>query len=845
VSSLAEFLDRQRGSSNAIAADDVIEAMIDWSADNGRTLYPHQEAAILELLSGNNVILSTPTGSGKSMVALAAHAKARTGTGRSWYTAPVKALVTEKFFDLCEQLGPEHVGMMTGDSSFNADAPVMCCTTEILAYMALREGALTDADTVVLDEFHFYADPDRGWAWQVPLLELSNATFLLLSATLGDTRFLADDLTRRTRRHTVVINDAIRPVPLRYEYRYELLHHVIEELVAGDAAPLYLVNFTQADAVEQANSLASVVKLGTEAKAIVAAELAKAPMPPGFGRDLARLLRNGVGVHHAGMLPRHRRLVERLTQRGVLKVISGTDTLGVGVNLPIRTVVFTRLYKFDGTGSRMLSAREFHQIAGRAGRAGYDTEGLVVALAPDHEAEYLSRMAKAGTDAKKQRKATRPPPPRGYIRYDDATFAALQIAPPERLESSFAVTPAMMLHLLDRPADTWTTVKSLLMDNHEPRNRQRRHARRAIGLYRSLLASGVVEQLDGPLADGRRVRVDRSLQQDFALNQPLAPFLLDLLPMLDKDDAGHGYAVLAAVESVLDDPRQVLFAQRDRAKTEAMAAMKAAGIEYEERIERLDKVTWPKPMAEEIYAAFDLWRLSHRWIDGANVSPKGVVRDMWERAMDFPTFIRHYGLKRSEGTLLRYLSDAYRTIMRTIPDDAKTDEIVEIADWLDGVIRATDSSLIDEWQAMRDDAPPALPSPDVPDAGDLVRRPAALRALIRSRVFRWVQLAAGRRWDALHDDLVEAGDHHWSAERLEAEFAPYFAEHAVIDIDAEARGPHRFDVTEDSAARRWTVMQILADPERFDEWQLAAEFDLDATERDAELRCHLVGLARG
>ena len=853
MSSLAEFLDRQLGSHESSqhipAADDVIEAIVDWSTDNGRTLYPHQEAAILELLSGNNVILATPTGSGKSMVALAAHAEARYGLGRSWYTAPVKALVSEKFFDLCEQLGPENVGMMTGDSSFNAEAPVMCCTTEILAYMALRDGELTDADTVVLDEFHFYADPERGWAWQVPLLELTRATFLLLSATLGDTRFLADDLTRRTGRRTVVIDDSVRPVPLRYEYRYELLHHVIEDLLAGDAAPLYLVNFTQADAVEQANALASVVKLGADAKAIVAAELAKSPMPPGFGRDLARLLRNGVGVHHAGMLPRHRRLVERLTQRGVLKVVSGTDTLGVGVNLPIRTVVFTRLYKFDGSGSRMLSAREFHQIAGRAGRAGYDTEGLVVALAPDHEAEYLNRMAKAGADVKKQRKATRPPPPRGYVRYDDATFAALQIAPPERLESSFAVTPAMMLHLLDRPADTWETARSLLMDNHEPRSRQRRHARRAIGLYRSLRASGVVEQLDAPLSDGRRVIVDRSLQHDFALNQPLAPFLLDLLPLLDRDDTGHGYAVLAAVESVLDDPRQVLFAQRDRAKTEAMAAMKATGIEYEERIERLEKVSWPKPMAEEIYAAFDEWRVRHRWIDGANVSPKGVVRDMWERAMDFPTFVRHYGLKRSEGTLLRYLSDAYRTITRTIPDDAKTDEIVEIADWLDGVIRATDSSLIDEWQALRDgetapthDMVPVA-APSAPDPADLVRRPAALRALIRSRMFRWIQLAAARRWEALHDDLVEAGDHRWSAESLEAEFAPYFAEHATIGIDADARGPQRFDV-DDDGDRLWRIRQTLADPEQFDEWHLTAEFDLDATEHDAELRCRLIALAR-
>lgn len=851
MSSLAAFLDRTEAAGATPTEEDVIEAMMDWSADNGRTLYPHQENAILELLSGNNVILATPTGSGKSMVALAAHAKARVMGGRSWYTAPVKALVTEKFFDLCEQLGPENVGMMTGDSSFNADAPIMCCTTEILAFMALREGALTKADTVVLDEFHFYADPDRGWAWQVPLLELTSATFLLLSATLGDTRFLAEDLARRTGRTTVVINDSVRPVPLRYEYRLERLHHVIEELVQGNASPLYLVNFTQADAVEQANNLASVVKLAPEAKAVVAAELGRITMPPGFGRDLARLLRNGVGVHHAGMLPRHRRLVERLTQQGVLKVISGTDTLGVGVNLPIRTVVFTRLYKYDGSGSRMLSAREFHQIAGRAGRAGYDTEGLVVSLAPDHEAEYLSRMTKAGNDTKKQRKATKPAPPRGFVHYDTTTFAALQVAQPERLESSFSVTPAMLLHLLDRPADTWTTARALLTDNHEPRSRQRRHVRRAIGLYRSLRASGVVEQLDQPLADGRRVRVDRALQKDFALNQPLAPFLLDVLPLLDADDDRHAFAVLAAVECVLDDPRQVLFAQRDRAKTEAMAEMKAAGIQYEERIERLEKVTWPKPMADELYEAFDNWRVGHAWIDGANVSPKGVVRDMWERAMDFPSFVRHYGLKRSEGTLLRYLSDAYRTITRTIPDDIKTDEIIEIADWLDGVIRTTDSSLIDEWQAMRDDAPPelltqaaAMLPTEGPDRSDIVRRPAALRALIRNRMFRWVQLASGRSWDGLHEDLAEVGENHWSADRLREAFAQYYSEHTSIGIDGDARGANRFVLTE-GADRRWTVVQTLLDPDGFAEWRLTAEFDLDATERDGELRATLIGVSRG
>ncbi len=326
-----------------IDPDVLLEAMVTWAQLRGLELYPHQEEAILELLAGSNVILGTPTGSGKSLVALAVHARSVAGGRRSWYTAPVKALVSEKFFELCRELGPENVGLLTGDSAVNAEAPVICCTTEILALAALRNGRETEAETVVLDEFHFYGDPDRGWAWQVPLLELPHASFLLLSATLGDVRFFRDDLTRRTGRETVVVDDATRPVPLRFEYRTTMLHHSIEELLDGGQSPLYLVNFSQRDALAMASAMASVAKLDPDAKKIVADELAVAKLPAGFGRDLARLLRNGVGVHHAGMLPRYRRLVERLTQQGVLKVISGTDTLGVGVNLPIRTVVFTRL----------------------------------------------------------------------------------------------------------------------------------------------------------------------------------------------------------------------------------------------------------------------------------------------------------------------------------------------------------------------------------------------------------------------------------------------------------------------------------------------------------------------
>lgn len=835
--------------------DEVLLAVTEWAEATGRPLYPHQEEAILELLSGANVILATPTGSGKSLVALAAHARSVTGGGRSWYTAPVKALVSEKFFDLCRELGPENVGLLTGDSAVNPDAPVLCATTEILAHVALRDGAEADVETVVLDEFHYYGDPDRGWAWQVPLLELPQASFLLMSATLGDVTFFADELTRRTGRPTAVVDDAVRPVPLRYEYRRTLLHHTVEDLLAADAAPLYIVNFSQKDAVAQASALASITKLDDDAKAIVAEELSRAKLPAGFGRDLGRLLRNGVGVHHAGMLPRYRRLVERLTQQGALKVVSGTDTLGVGVNLPIRTVVLTRLYKYDGTESRLLTAREFHQIAGRAGRAGYDTEGLVVALAPDHVAANDAAEAKAGDDPKKKRKLKKAAPPRGFVFYDEDTFTRLQTARPEPLESSFRITPGMLMQLLDRPGPAWDHGRALLLGNHEPRSRQRRHVRTALSLYKALRTAEVVRLLDDPDEYGRFVEVDRDLQADFALDQLLSPFLLFAVPLLDADHEAYALALLALVEAVVDNPFPILMAQKDKAKDEAMAAMKAAGVEYEERIAELEKVNYPQPMRDQIYDVFDRWRGTNPWIGDRNIAPKGVVRDLWDRSMDFPSYVRYLGIKRSEGLLLRYLSDVYKTMLRAVPDAAKTDEVDELTDWLGAVIRTTDSSLLDEWTAMF--APEAGGDLDL-DAlegateaeTDVTSDRRAFRALVRTRVFRWVQYAATQRWEAWSADLTEIGDHGWTATKLAEQFAPYFDAYAAvpraeaIGIDGDARGPARFLVADEGERERWTVEQILIDPEGHDEWYLEVTVDLPASAEAGEVVARLGGLRR-
>ena len=493
--------------------DSLFDAFTTWAAGRGLVLYPAQEEALIEIVSGSNVIVATPTGSGKSLVAAGAQFAALADGRRSFYTAPIKALVSEKFFDLCHTFGRERVGMMTGDAAVNAQAPIICCTAEILANIALRDGATADVGQVVMDEFHFYAEPDRGWAWQIPLLALPQVQHILMSATLGDvTRFEAD-LTRRTGRPTTTVRSASRPVPLDYGYRLSPVLETVEELINGGQAPIYIVHFTQASAIERAQTLMSTNLCTREEKDQIAELIGDFRFSTGFGKTLSRFVRSGVGVHHAGMLPKYRRLVERLAQAGLLKVICGTDTLGVGINVPIRTVLFTALSKYDGSKTRHLSAREFHQIAGRAGRAGYDDAGSVVVQAPEHVTENEKALAKAGDDPKKRRKVVRRKPPDGFVSWGEATFERLVAADPEPLTSSFAVSHSMLLNVLDRPGDGCAALRHLLVDNHEPRPAQRNHIRKAIAIYRSLLAAGVVERLDHADDRGRLVRVTVDLQE--------------------------------------------------------------------------------------------------------------------------------------------------------------------------------------------------------------------------------------------------------------------------------------------------------------------------------------------
>ena len=809
-----------------LTEEEAFEAFTNWVADRGIELWPHQEEALMSLMVGDHVILGTPTGSGKSLVALGIHFMAMCFGETSYYTAPIKALVSEKFFNLVELLGRDNVGMITGDVHINTEAPVICCTEEILANQALREGPDALVHSVAMDEFHFFSDTDRGWAWQVPLLTLPKTQFLLMSATLGDVTQIADLLRRQTTRDVSNVTDAPRPVPLSYEYALTPLEGTVELALRKDEGPLYVVHFSQDAALTSAQNLASYGVATKEQREAVKEAMKGAQFSTAFGKTLKRLLGCGVGVHHAGMLPRYRLLVEKLAQQGLLPVICGTDTLGVGINVPIHTVVLMQLTKFDGRKMRRLRSREFHQIAGRAGRSGFDTEGVVIAEAPEHEIENHKAEVKAAGDPKKLKKIKKKRPPENFVNWNEDTFNKFIESVPEQLTPRMRITHSMVLAEVEQGGNARARVDQLIEDSLQPAEEKvKLHVRAAEVLQTLIDADVVVHEVDENGEDVYSVTMD--LPEDFALDQPLSPFLLAALELLDPESPEYAFDLVSMVEATLEDPRQVLRAQERKARDAAMAEMKMDGVDYDERLERIADVTYPKPLEDLLDAAFSKYCDAVPWARDYCLRPKSVLRDMLESAADFKGYIQKLGIMRYEGILLRYLSEAFRGLDRTIPEDKRTEQLKDIIAWLGLIVRSVDSSLVDEWEnagAVLDAAPP-----DAAGVEAVVRDRRGLTVLVRNALFSRVRMAAHR--DAA--GLGEAdGDWGFGERAWMQALDEYYETHEEILLDADARSKAylMFDEADEEELCVWHVRQIFHDEAGDNDFIIVADVDLDATQ---------------
>jgi superfamily II RNA helicase len=812
--------------------DMLLGRFLEYVQGRNLELYPAQEAALLELYEEKNVILNTPTGSGKSLVAAAVQFKALAQGRRSIYTCPIKALVNEKWLDLCREFGPDNVGLSTGDATVNHNAPILCCTAEILANIALREGPAANVHEVIMDEFHYYSDRERGVAWQIPLLTLPQARFLLMSATLGETAFFEEALTRLNGRPSVTIQSTTRPVPLEYAYSEIPLAQTVERLATEGKSPIYVVHFTQLDAAQSAQDFTSINVCTREEKAAIADALAGYKFSSPYGPDIRRWLRHGIGLHHAGILPKYRILVEQLTQKGLLKIICGTDTLGAGINMPIRSALFTRLCKFDGQKTAILSARDFHQISGRAGRKGFDDRGWVIAQAPEHVVENIKLDEKAAKTGKKSVKQK--PPEKNFVNWDKQTFVRLMNAPPERLVSRFQVSHGTLLNVLSRPGDGCRAMQKLIHDCHDSPKAKKEHTRRAWQLFRSLVDRKIIEFIP-QTATGAYLRVHIDLQADFSMDQALSLYLLDTIPLVDPEAPDYALVLLTLVESILENPEIILRKQLDKVKDRKMAEMKMDGLDYDKRMEELEKLEYPKPNREFIYSTFNAFSDKHPWVGQENIRPKSIAREMFEGFRSFADYIRDYDLQRAEGLLLRHLSRVHKVLAQNVPDAAKNDAVREMELYLGTLIRQVDSSLLDEWEKMRDPNFQRAETKEVRPPGaekpDITRDQKAFTAMIRNRIFTFLRGLAIGEFDQALTTLTSADQPEgepWTSARLSERMDAYYVDHKHLSLDPNARNLRHTYVLPSPDNKLTRVQQMLVDPDELNDW--VAEFEINLEE---------------
>ncbi len=813
------------------SSDEILDAFLTYLETTGTTPYDHQEEAILELFAGNNVLLNTPTGSGKSLVALALQFRAICQKRRSYYTVPIKALANEKFLSLCNTFGPENVGMITGDATVNPHAPVICCTAEILANLALRAGSTADVDDVIMDEFHYYSDHERGVSWQIPLLTLPHARFLLMSATIGDTEFFQQEITTLTGAPTILVKSEDRPVPLEFDYSTTALEEKIEELVTQNRAPIYLVHFSQLACANTVQDLMSRNFCTKEEKEQIAEILIDADFRSPYGKEIKKLLRHGLGIHHAGLLPKYRTLVEKLTQKGLLKVICGTDTLGVGVNVPIRTVVFTQLFKYGGQSTKTLAVRDFKQIAGRAGRRGFDDIGYVVAQAPPHVIDNIKAEAKAAAKGGKSKAVKKKPPEKGFVNWDENTFRKLIDSPSEKLSSTFHLRHGMLLNVLSRKnEDGCDALRQIIRDSHEPPSKKTALRKRAFELFRGLVEGNILTIIPkNQRTTPAKIKLNIDLQEDFTLNQALATYLIEAIPQLDATDPAYPLNIISLAEAIVEDPSQIIRKQVDKAKDKLVAEMKADGVEYDARMDALEQVEHPKPGKDFIYATYNEFVLKNPWAKEASVRPKSIAREMFEDYSSFDDYIKTYGLEKSEAILLRHLSEVYKILAQTVPTALKNEHLEEAESFFREMLRNVDSSIIDEWAKLRnpDFTPDEKPAPSHKPIS-YTRNKTALTKAVRTAILNFIKLLSQNNPTQA---LQEIPSSTLTPAELTVFLNDFHLTHGLIRLDPEARNQKHTTIEEIPETKTWRIHQTLIDQEDLNDHTATFELDLQKSDQ--------------
>lgn len=807
------------------------------------TPYKAQEDAIFEIMSGNHLILSTPTGSGKSLVAFSLFFKGFNENKRSYYTCPIKALVSEKFFALCEMFGAENVGMLTGDASINKDASIICCTAEVLANLALAEGENAQIDYVVMDEFHYFSDKERGVAWQIPLLSLPQTTFLLMSATIGDASKIKEKIETLTKKKVSEISSLTRPVPLTYTYSENPLHETIAELIASKKYPIYVVNFTQRECAERAQDCMSVNICSKEEKQKIIENIKNFKFDTPFGKEIRRFITHGVGIHNAGMLPKYRLLIEKFAQMGLLKIIMGTDTLGVGVNVPIRSVLFTKLYKFDGQKRGILSVRDFKQIAGRAGRKGFDDEGFVIAQAPEHVIENKrqeNKFSKSEISGKKKSSIKKVAPPKDFVHYDENTFNKLINDPPESLQSQFKITHGMILNsMMETPGNANNAYKKIItLIHHSFETEKSKSSLRKMAalLLKSLIHAQVVMIVKN-IKTGSRLVLNDTLQKDFSLHHTLALYLLEVLTVLEEKDENYALDILSLVESIEENPQVILLKQLEQKKSQALAQMKMDGLSFDERIEKLDEVEYDKPLAELIYQTFNLFTQKHPWLKAENIHPKSIARSIFEKGATFNEYVLDLGLARSEGILLRYISQVYKTLMQTVPIKYKNDNLIDLIAFYKTMLIKVDTSLIDEWESLFNEKESESKKENKEVLEKLTKK--EILARLRSELYYLVQLLSLKKYEEFI--LCLANKDEWNVEKIEDIMSTYYQEHREIIKDPRAKNAFLTRLTA-QGEYEYIFNHTLLDDNEENNWFLSGKLIISEDKKD-DIKIYLTEIA--